>query len=63
MSWLLIKGGGQPWLICVYVAIVSLISTLSVTLMREGSRRDIDQDIHDTDTPNAAISSVREVRV
>jgi metabolite-proton symporter len=64
MSWLLIKGGGQPWLICVYVAIVSLISTLSVTLMKEGSRRDIEQDAQ---VPASAVRqdmpAVREVRV
>lgn len=45
MSWLLLKGGGQPWMICIYVAIVSLISTVSVFLMKEGSKRDIAQDI------------------
>ncbi len=45
MSWLLLIGGGRPWLICVYVAIVSLISTLSVALMTEGSGRDIQQDL------------------
>jgi hypothetical protein len=45
MSWLLVKGGGQPWLICIYVAIVSLISTVSVALMKEGSKRDISRDL------------------
>lgn len=64
MSWLLLKGGGQPWLICIYVAIVSLISTLSVALMREGSRRDIEQDTHaSSDDSNTVISAAREVRV
>jgi MHS family shikimate/dehydroshikimate transporter-like MFS transporter len=41
MSWLLLQGGGQPWLICIYVAVVSAISALSVYAMREGSAQDI----------------------
>lgn len=60
MSWLLIKGGGQPWLICIYVAIVSLISTVAVVAMKEGSKRDIAQDIHDVSKPlPTAIGEVR----
>jgi metabolite-proton symporter len=64
MSWLLIKGGGQPWLICIYVAVVSLISTISVAVMKEGSKRDITQDLHEVTSSNAGgLSPVREVRV
>jgi len=61
MSWLLLKGGGQPWMICIYVAIVSLISTVSVFLMKEGSKRDIAQDI--ADEPEPYLGSVREAKV
>jgi MHS family shikimate/dehydroshikimate transporter-like MFS transporter len=61
MSWLLLKGGGQPWMICIYVAIVSLISTVSVFLMKEGSKRDIAQDIDDE--PEPYLGSVREAKV
>jgi len=61
MSWLLLKGGGQPWMICIYVAIVSLISTVSVFLMKEGSKRDIAQDIADESEPY--LGSVREAKV
>jgi hypothetical protein len=60
MSWLLIKGGGQPWLICIYVAIVSLISTVAVVAMKEGSKRDIAQDMADENTPLP--TAIREVR-
>jgi MFS transporter, MHS family, shikimate and dehydroshikimate transport protein len=38
---LLAWSGGQPWLICVYVLVVSLISALSVYAMSETVRRDI----------------------
>lgn len=48
MSWLLIQGGGKPWLIAIYIAIVSLISTLSVALMSDGSKRDIAVDTKTT---------------
>jgi metabolite-proton symporter len=61
MSWLLLKGGGQPWMICIYVAIVSLISTVSVAMMKEGSKRDIAQDIADEREPY--LGSVREAKV
>jgi MFS family permease len=63
MSWLLLKGGGQPWLICIYVAIVSLISTLAVALMREGSKRDIEQDSHDRSSAGGPVVPAREIRV
>jgi MHS family shikimate/dehydroshikimate transporter-like MFS transporter len=38
---LLSLGGGQPWLICGYVLLVSLISTFSVAAMSETHNRDI----------------------
>ena len=38
---LLSIGDGQPWLICGYVLLVSLISALSVYAMSETVRRDI----------------------
>jgi MHS family shikimate/dehydroshikimate transporter-like MFS transporter len=60
MSWLLLKGGGQPWLICVYVAIVSLISTISVAAMKEGSKRDISRDL--APGPALVAPSIREAR-
>ena len=44
MSWLLIQGGGKPWLICIYVALVSLISTASVALMRGTPARTVADD-------------------
>jgi MFS transporter, MHS family, shikimate and dehydroshikimate transport protein len=33
---LLVYGGGQPWLVCLYVAAVSLVSFFSVVAMRLG---------------------------
>jgi MHS family shikimate/dehydroshikimate transporter-like MFS transporter len=60
MSWLLIRGGGQPWLICIYVALVSLISTVAVVAMKEGSKRDIAQDIVDESKPLPTM--IQEVR-
>jgi len=36
-SALIIYNGGQPWLLCAYIALVSLISAISVYFMREGS--------------------------
>jgi metabolite-proton symporter len=60
MSWLLLKGGGQPWLICIYVAIVSLISTVSVAAMKEGSKRDISHDL--TTDSNVVAVPTRELR-
>lgn len=45
MAYLLIEGGGKPWLICIYIAIVSLISTVSVALMKETQKRDMAQDM------------------
>jgi metabolite-proton symporter len=41
---LLPVGGGKPWLICLYVLVVSIISALSVYLMKESHRRDIAKD-------------------
>ena len=41
---LLPAGGGKPWLICLYVLAVSLISALSVFLMKESHRRDMAKD-------------------
>jgi MFS family permease len=41
-TWLLEKGGNTPWLICAYVAVVSLISAASVMAMRESAHDDID---------------------
>ena len=38
---LLSLGEGQPWLICGYVLLVSLISAVSVYAMSETARRDI----------------------
>jgi MFS family permease len=33
-TWLLAKGGGQPWLICAYVVFAALVSMLSALAMR-----------------------------
>ena len=41
---LLATGGNQPWLICLYVLAVSLISALSVFFMTESYRRDMTVD-------------------
>jgi len=41
---LLAQGDGQPWLICGYVLLVSLISAASVFAMSETARRDIVTD-------------------
>lgn len=41
---LLPMGGGQPWLICLYVLVVSLISALSVYAMTEAHKRDMAVD-------------------
>jgi metabolite-proton symporter len=37
-------GGGKPWLICLYVLAVSLISALSVYLMTDAHKRDMTVD-------------------
>jgi metabolite-proton symporter len=58
MAWLLIEGGGKPWLICVYIAAVSLISTISVALMKESSKRDMARDLNE----KMPTSPVREAR-
>lgn len=36
-SALIIYNGGAPWMLCAYIAVVSLISAVSVYFMREGS--------------------------
>lgn len=41
---LLTAGGNQPWLICLYVLAVSIISALSVFAMNESYRRDMTVD-------------------
>ncbi len=41
---LLTAGGNQPWLICLYVFAVSIISALSVFLMKESYQRDMTID-------------------
>lgn len=41
---LLTAGGNKPWLICLYVLAVSIISALSVFLMNESYRRDMTVD-------------------
>jgi metabolite-proton symporter len=41
---LLPLGGGKPWLICLYVLAVSIISALSVYLMSESHKRDMAVD-------------------
>jgi MFS family permease len=59
MAWLLIQGGGKPWLICIYIAIVSLISAVSVTLMKEAAqKRDMAQDM----VTGKSSASMREAR-
>ena len=37
-------GGGKPWLICLYVLGVSMVSALSVFLMKESHKRDMAKD-------------------
>jgi hypothetical protein len=41
---LLPLGGDKPWLICIYVLAVSLVSALSVFLMKESHKRDMARD-------------------
>ncbi|WJR75870.1 MFS transporter [Bradyrhizobium sp. NP1] len=41
---LLPSGGGKPWLICLYVLVVSIISALSVYAMAESFKRDMTVD-------------------
>jgi metabolite-proton symporter len=41
---LLPAGGGKPWLICLYVLAVSMVSALSVYLMKESHKRDMTKD-------------------
>ncbi len=41
---LLPMGGGKPWLICVYILVVSMISALSVYAMTEAHKRDMTVD-------------------
>jgi hypothetical protein len=41
---LLPLGGNKPWLICLYVLVVSIISALSVFAMTETHQRDITRD-------------------
>lgn len=41
---LLPLGGGKPWLICLYVLVVSMISALSVYAMTESHKRDMAVD-------------------
>lgn len=41
---LLPLGGGKPWLICLYVLVVSIISALSVYAMSESHKRDMAVD-------------------
>jgi MHS family shikimate/dehydroshikimate transporter-like MFS transporter len=41
---LLPVGGGKPWLICLYVLVVSMISAISVYLMKESHKRDMARD-------------------
>ena len=55
MSWLLIKGGGQPWLICCYILGVSLISTLCVALMRSTPAGQSDQEPDYVATPGGQV--------
>ena len=54
MTWLLAEGGGQPWLICIYVAIVSLISAVAVYAMPAVQNRDVETD----DVPVMALANV-----
>ena len=42
---LLPAGGGKPWLICLYVLVVSMISAASAMAMRASHKRDITQDV------------------
>jgi hypothetical protein len=37
-------GGGKPWLICLYVLFVSIISAASVIAMTESHKRDMAVD-------------------
>jgi hypothetical protein len=41
---LLPVGGGKPWLICLYVLVVSIISALCVFAMKESHKRDMTVD-------------------
>ncbi len=41
---LLAYGGGKPWLICLYVLAVSIVSALSAFAMSEAHKRDMAQD-------------------
>jgi hypothetical protein len=41
---LLPAGGGKPWLICLYVLFVSIISAASVIAMTESHKRDMAVD-------------------
>jgi MFS transporter, MHS family, shikimate and dehydroshikimate transport protein len=43
-SYLLPLGDGKPWLICLYVLAVSIVSALSVFTMNEQHKRDMAQD-------------------
>jgi metabolite-proton symporter len=42
---LLAYGGGKPWLICLYVLAVSVVSALSAFAMDEAHKRDMAQDV------------------
>ena len=42
---LLPAGGGRPWLICLYVLVVSVISAASAMAMRESHKRDMTKDV------------------
>ena len=46
-------GGGQPWLICVYVLVVSMISAVSVYAMKETYSRDMTLDTTEAVTDDA----------
>ncbi len=41
-SWLLAKNGGSPWLVCGYVLVVSLISTIAVYSIEDKAGKSID---------------------
>jgi MFS family permease len=41
---LLPLGGNRPWLICIYILVVSIISALSVYAMTDRHKSDIDAD-------------------
>ena len=43
-TWLLATGGNRPWLFCGYVVFVSLISLLSIYVVRESVNRDMVKD-------------------